>query len=46
MVDVPKNRRSMCPQGRQAKQVPHGRAWYLYRFAMSDLSIQLAPFRG
>jgi len=30
----------------EAKQVPRGRAWYLYRFAMSDLSIRLAPFRG
>ena len=30
----------------QAKQVPRGRAWYLPRFAMSDLSIRLAPFRG
>ena len=30
----------------EAKQVPHGRAWYLHRFAVSDLSIRLAPFRG
>ena len=30
----------------EAKQVPRGRAWYLHRFAMSDLSIRLAPFRG
>ena len=30
----------------EAKQVPHGRAWYLHRFALSDLSIRLAPFRG
>ena len=29
----------------EAKQVPRGRAWYLHRFAMSDLSIRLAPFR-
>jgi hypothetical protein len=30
----------------EAKQVPRGRAWYLHRFAMSDLSMRLAPFRG
>lgn len=30
----------------EAKQVPHGRAWYLHRFAMSDITIRLAPFRG
>src|SRR3954452_8475008 len=30
----------------EAKHVPRGRAWYLHRFAMSDLSIRLAPFRG
>ena len=30
----------------EAKQVPSGRAWYLHRIAVSDLSIQLAPFRG
>ena len=30
----------------EAKQVPRGRAWYLHRFAMSDLSIRLAPFRA
>ena len=30
----------------EAKQVPRGRAWYLHRIAVSDLSIQLAPFRG
>jgi hypothetical protein len=30
----------------EAKQVPRGRAWYLHRFAASDLSIRLAPFRG
>jgi HD domain len=30
----------------EANQVPRGRAWYLHRFAVSDLSIRLAPFRG
>jgi hypothetical protein len=30
----------------EAKQVPRGRAWYLHRFALSDLSIRLTPFRG
>ena len=30
----------------EAKQVPHGRAWYLHRFALSDLTIRLAPFPG
>lgn len=30
----------------EAKQVPRGRAWFLHRFAMTDLSIRLAPFRG
>jgi hypothetical protein len=30
----------------EAKQVPHGRAWYLHRFALSDLTIRLAPFAG
>jgi hypothetical protein len=30
----------------EAKQVPRGRAWYLHRFAVSDLSIRLAPFRS
>jgi hypothetical protein len=30
----------------EAKQVPHGRAWYLHRFALSDVAIRLAPFRG
>ena len=30
----------------EAKQVPHGRAWYLHRFAVSDVAIRLAPFRG
>jgi len=29
----------------EAKQVPRGRAWYLHRFAISDLSVRLAPFR-
>jgi len=28
----------------EAKQVPRGRAWYLRRFAVTDLSIRLAPF--
>ncbi len=30
----------------EAEQVPHGRAWYLNRFALSDITIRLAPFRG
>jgi hypothetical protein len=30
----------------EARQVPRGRAWYLHRFALSDVSIRLAPFRG
>ena len=30
----------------EARQVPRGRAWYLHRFAVSDLSVRLAPFRG
>jgi HD domain-containing protein len=30
----------------EARQVPRGRAWYLNRFALSDVSIRLAPFRG
>jgi hypothetical protein len=30
----------------EAKQVPRGRLWYLHRFAVSDLSVRLAPFRG
>jgi HD domain len=30
----------------EAKQVPHGRAWYLHRFALSDVTIRLAPFPG
>jgi len=30
----------------EAEQVPRGRAWYLHRFALSDVSIRLAPFRG
>jgi hypothetical protein len=29
----------------EAKQVPRGRAWYLHRFAVTDLSVRLAPFR-
>lgn len=30
----------------EARQVPHGRAWYLRRYAFSDVTIPLAPFRG
>jgi hypothetical protein len=30
----------------EARKVPRGRAWYLRRFAMTDVSIRLAPFRG
>lgn len=30
----------------EARRVPHGRAWYLHRFALSDITIRLAPFRG
>lgn len=30
----------------EARQVPRGRAWYLHRFAVSDVAIRLAPFRG
>jgi hypothetical protein len=30
----------------EAERVPRGRAWYLHRFAVSDVSIRLAPFRG
>src|SRR3954452_84060 len=30
----------------EAEQVPRGRAWYLHRFALSDVSIRFAPFRG
>jgi hypothetical protein len=30
----------------EAKLVPRGRMWYLHRFALSDLAIRLAPFRG
>jgi hypothetical protein len=29
----------------EARQVPRGRAWFLHRFALTDLSIHLAPFR-
>jgi hypothetical protein len=29
----------------EARQVPRGRAWLLHRFAVTDLSIHLAPFR-
>jgi hypothetical protein len=28
----------------EAKQVPRGRAWYLHRFAVTDLSTRMAPF--
>src|SRR5215203_2766623 len=28
----------------EAEQVPRGRAWYLHRFAVTDLSIRMAPF--
>jgi hypothetical protein len=28
----------------EAKQVPRGRAWYLHRFALTDVSIRMAPF--
>ena len=27
----------------EARQVPRGRAWYLHRFAVTDLSIRMAP---
>jgi hypothetical protein len=30
----------------EARRVRHGRAWYLHRFAASDIAIRLAPFRG
>jgi hypothetical protein len=30
----------------EARNVPQGRAWYLHRFAVSDIAIRLAPFRG
>lgn len=30
---------------REARVVPRGRAWYLHRFALTDLTIRLAPFR-
>jgi hypothetical protein len=30
----------------EARQVPRGRAWYLHWFAVSDIAIRLAPFRG
>jgi HD domain-containing protein len=29
----------------EARRVPRGRAWFLHRFALTDLSIRLAPFR-
>jgi len=28
----------------EAKQVPRGRAWFLHRFAVTDVSIRMAPF--
>jgi hypothetical protein len=28
----------------EAKQVPRGRAWFTHRFAVTDLSIRMAPF--
>jgi hypothetical protein len=28
----------------EAKKVPRGRAWYLHRFAVTDLTIRMAPF--
>jgi hypothetical protein len=28
----------------EAKQVPRGRAWFLHRFALADVTIRLAPF--
>jgi hypothetical protein len=30
----------------EARQVPRGRGWFLHRFAMTDLTIRLAPFHG
>ena len=30
----------------EAKRVPRGRAWFLHRFAVTDVSLRLAPFRG
>jgi len=32
--------------GAEAKRVPHGRAWFLRRYALSPVAIRLAPFRG
>jgi hypothetical protein len=29
----------------EARHVPRGRAWYLHRFALTDLTIRLAPYR-
>jgi hypothetical protein len=29
----------------EARQVPRGRGWFLHRFALSDVTIRLAPFR-
>jgi hypothetical protein len=28
----------------EARQVPRGRAWYLHRFVVTDLSFRMAPF--
>jgi hypothetical protein len=30
----------------EARRVPHGRAWFLHRYALSDLTIRIAPFPG
>lgn len=30
----------------EAARVPHGRAWFLHRYALSDLTIRAAPFTG
>jgi hypothetical protein len=29
----------------EARQVPHGRGWFLHRFAVTDVTVRLAPFR-
>ena len=29
----------------EAKQVPRGRGWFLHRFALTDVTMRLAPFR-
>jgi HD domain len=28
----------------EARRVPHGRAWFLHRYALSDVTIRIAPF--